>query len=189
LRDIAFANRDEMKIARQKEEIAKSRLEVISVQNNPSFNFIASGGYKNGYFNSELKDVGKLNYAVGVGLKVPVFDANRSKYAKIQANAGLEGSRQETELIRRNITDEIVESRANAEASLKKVKLSELQLQQAIQAFDLAEVSYNAGTITNLDLLDSNTAVSESKLALFKTKIDYTVNLLRLKMALGERIY
>ena len=42
--------------------------------------------------------------------------------------------------------------------------------------------------LTNLDLLDSYTALSESKLALFKTKVDYSVNLYRLKIALGEQI-
>jgi len=187
--NVAFANRNELKMALQKESIAKSRLNVIKVQNNPSLNFVANGGFKNGYLNSSFEDVGKLNFAVGVGLKVPLFDANRSKYTKIQANAYFEENQQETELMRRSITNEIVESRANAEAALKKVKQSELQLQQALQAYNLAEVSYKAGAVTNLDLLDSNTAVSESKLVLFKTKIDYTVYLQRLKIALGEQIY
>jgi outer membrane protein len=185
----AFANRNEMKMALQKEALAKLRLNVIKVQNNPSLNFNASGGFKNGYLNPAFEDVGKLNFSVGVGLKVPIFDANRAKYTKIQTNADLEGNQQETELLRRSITNEIVESRANAEAALKKVKQSELQLQQAMQAYHLADVSYQAGTVTNLDLLDSYTAVSESKLALFKTKIDYTVNLQKLKIAVGERIY
>jgi len=187
--NVAFANRNELKMALQKESISKSRLNVIKVQNNPSLNFVANGGFKNGYLNSSFEDVGKLNFAVGVGLKVPLFDANRSKYTKIQANAYFEENQQETELMRRSITNEIVESRANAEAALKKVKQSELQLQQALQAYNLAEVSYKAGAVTNLDLLDSNTSVSESKLVLFKTKIDYTVYLQRLKIALGEQIY
>ncbi len=187
--NLAYENRAEMKMALQKEEIAKSRLNVIKVQNNPSLNFSASGGYKNGYFNSAFQDTGMLNFAVGVGLKVPIFDANRSKYTKIQANSDLENNQEDTELARRNITNEIVESRANADAALKKVKQSELQLKQAMQAYDLADVSYKAGSITNLDLLESYTAVSESKLGLLKTKIDYTVSYMKLKIALGEKIY
>jgi len=187
--NVAFANRNEMKMARKKEEISKSRLDVIGVQNNPSLNAFGSGGFKNGYFNNSFQDTGMLNYAVGIGFKMPLFDANRSKYLKIQANADLEGNQQETELTRRNITNEVVESRANALSALKKVKQSELQLQQASQAYELAEVSYKAGVITNLDLLDSYTALSESKLTLYKTKIDYAANLQRLKIALGEKIY
>ncbi|MFT3751384.1 MAG: TolC family protein [Paludibacter sp.] len=189
LLNIAYANRNELKIARQKEEISKSRLDYIKVQNNPSLNAFASGGLKNGYFNSKFEDTGKLNYAVGVGIKVPIFDANRSKYLKTMATSDYEGNQQETELAKRSITTEIVECRANAESALKKVKQSELQLQQAEQAYELAEVSYKAGSLTNLDLLYSSTAVSESKLALFKTKIDYTVSLQRLKIALGEKLY
>ncbi len=186
---VAFTNRDEMKLALQKEQLAKSKLEVIKVQNNPSLNFIASGGFKNGYFNNNFGDTGKMNYAVGVGLNVPIFDANRNKYAKIQAKADLESNQQDTELARRSITNEVVESRATAEASLKKVIQSELQLKQATQAYNLADINYKAGVITNLDLLDSFTALSESKLALYKTKIDYSVSLLKLKIALGQRIY
>ena len=185
----AFSNRSEMKMAFKKEEIAKSRLDVLNVQNNPSLNAFGSGGFKNGYFNTSFQDTGMFNYAVGVGLKVPIFDANRSKYLKVQTNADLDGIKQDTELMKRNITNEVVESRANALSALKKVKQSELQLQQATQAYELAEVSYKSGTITNLDLLDSYTALSESKLGLFKTKIDYTVSLLKLKIATGEQIY
>ena len=185
----AYSNRSELKLAHQKEELSKSRMEVINSQNNPSLNAYASGGFKNGYFNTKFQDTGKFNYVVGVGFKVPIFDANRTKFLKIQANADLEGNQQETELARRNITNEVMECRANAEASLKKVKQSELQLHQASQAYELADINYKAGVITNLDLLDSYTALSESKLALFKTKIDYTVSLQRLKIVLGEKIY
>ena len=69
----AFTNRSEMKMALKKEEIAKSRLDVINVQNNPSLNAFGSGGFKNGYFNSSFQDTGLFNFAVGVGLKVPIF--------------------------------------------------------------------------------------------------------------------
>lgn len=186
---LAFEHRTEMKISRQKSALADTHLKMVNIQNNPSLNFFGNGGYKNGYYNSEYKDAAYMNYAVGVSLKVPLFDANRSKYNKIQANADIEGNQQETELARRTIVNEVVESKANAQSALKKVNQSELQLEQAQQAFSLAETSFQAGVITNLDLLDSSTSVAESKLALLKTKIDYTVNLQKLKIALGERIY
>ena len=70
---IAFDHRSEMKIVRQKSVLADTRLKMVGVQNNPSFNFIGSGGFKNGYYNDKYQDVGKLNYAVGVSLKVSLF--------------------------------------------------------------------------------------------------------------------
>jgi outer membrane protein TolC len=187
--NIAFNERVEMKMIRQKEAISKSRLDIIKFQNNPSIAAFANGGFKNGYFNSNLEDIGRLNYSIGIGFKMPLFDANRSKYQKIQANADLESNKDEMDLTKRTITNEVVEANAGVHSSLKKVKQSELMVHQAEQAYELANVSYTAGTITNLDLLDSYTALSDSKLGLFKTKIDYTVSLQRLKIALGEKLY
>jgi len=185
----AFIHRNEMKIANQKSKLANTHLQIVNSQNNPSLNFFGSGGIKNGYFNDKYQDTGKLNYVVGVGLKVPIFDANRSKYSKIQANSDIQGNLQDTELARRNIVNEVVESRANAESALKKVSQSELQVEQAQQAYSLAETNYQAGAITNLDLLDSFTSLAESKLVVLKTKIEYSASLLKLKIALGEIIY
>ena len=186
---IAFDHRNEMKMALQKNTLANTRLKMVNSQNNPSLNFFGSGGYKNGYFNNKYEDTGKLNYTVGVGVKVPLFDANRSKYNKIQANSDIQGNLQETELARKTIVNEVEESKANALSAQKKVHQSELQLEQALQAFSLAETNFKAGAITNLDMLDSSTSVAESRLALLKTKIDYSVSVLKLKIALGEQIY
>jgi outer membrane protein TolC len=70
-----------------------------------------------------------------------------------------------------------------------KINQFELQLSQALKAYSLAETSFKSGTITNLDLLDANTSVSESRLMLLKSRIDYAASIYKLKAALGERIY
>ena len=189
LYNFAINHRSEMKIARQKSILTDTHLKIVNAQNNPSLNFNGTGGIKNGYFNDKYQDVGKLNYVVGIGLKVPIFDANRTKYNRIQAQSEIKSNIQETELTRRAIINEVIESKSNTETALKKVNQSELQLEQAEQAYSLADTNFKAGVITNLDLLDSSTAVAESKLALLKTKIEYSINFLKLKIALGEQIY
>ena len=183
----AYEHRNEMKITRQKGALADTRLKMVNSQNNPSLNFFGSGGLKNGY----LPDISVLtaNYAVGIGLKVPLFDASRSKYNKVIAQSEIKGNVEDTELTLRSIVNEVVESRSTTESALKKVSQSELQVEQAQQAYSLAETNYQAGAITNLDLLDSFTALAESKLFLLKTRIDYSASLLKLKLALGEQIY
>jgi outer membrane protein TolC len=74
-------------------------------------------------------------------------------------------------------------------AAKKKITQFELQLSQALKAYSLAETSFKSGVITNLDLLDANTSVSESSLLLLKARIDYAVSVYKLKAAVGERIY
>jgi outer membrane protein TolC len=73
-------------------------------------------------------------------------------------------------------------------ASQKKIEQSNLQVQQAEEALDLAATSFKSGVITNLDLLDAETALEESRVNLLRAKIDYAINLVRLNISLGKPI-
>ena len=183
----ALQNRDEMKLAREKAKLAALRYSLTGALNNPVFNAFLSGGVKNGYI--PYMTQARSNFAAGVGLAIPIFDGKRNKYKLIEAKSAIQVSDDETEISRRNIIDEVIESQASLNASQKKVDQSALQLKQATQAYVLAKASFAAGVITNLELLDGSTALSESHLMLLKSRIDYTVNLYKLKAAIGERLY
>ncbi len=183
----AILNRDEMKLAAERAKLANLRYSLTGMQNNAVVNGFLSGGVRNGY-TPYLYDP-KINFVAGVGLKIPIFDAKRQKYNQIQAQSAIQVNDQETEITRRNIVNEVVENEANVKASIQKVGQGELQLQQATQAYDLAKVKFDSGVITNLELLESATTVSESRLMLLKARIDHTVNLYKLKSAIGDRLY
>ena len=187
LLSFAYRNRDEMAINRDKAVLAGLRYQLLKTLDKPVINFLATGGAKNGY----LPDLGKVkaNYAVGVGISVPLFDGMKTKYNLQQAESAINSLNFETENAKRNITSEVRE----AEEYLKSAQQKELQfrllLEQAQEAFSLAETSFRSGTITNLELLDANTTVSESMLMLLKARIDCAASIYRLKAALGERLY
>lgn len=183
----AYHNRNEMLMAKQREQLAAMKVEQVKLKNNPSLFVTANSGAKNGYLPDNEKI--KANYVVGLGLQIPIFDATRRKYNVLQASSAAESTLLETEITRRNISSDVVESETRLRTSDKKIAQAKLQLEQAQQALALAEVSYKAGVITNLDLLDANTAVSESRLLLLKSQIDYVVNVYRLSASLGEKLY
>ena len=166
---------------------AQLKYNLTHTQNNPVLNGFVSGGLRNGYIPDLYKPT--PNFVAGIGLKVPIFDGKRNKYNLAQAESAIQMSDEETEITRRNITNEVVESLANVKASQKKIDQNQLQVQQANQAFSLAQVSFQSGVITNLELLDTSTALSESNLSLLKARIDNIMNLYRLKWAVGERLY
>lgn len=184
---IAMQNRDEMVLAREKAKLAGMRYSLTSSQNNPVVNAFLSGGIKNGYI-PYMYDP-KANFIAGIGLKVPIFDGKRNKYNLTQAKSAIQINDHETEVVRRTIINEVVESQANLDAAQQKVNQSELQLHQAVKAYDLAKVRFETGVITNLELLEGSTAISESRLMLLKAKIEYTVNIFKLKSAIGSRLY
>lgn len=183
----AFLHREEMQMAKTKTNLAEIKFELIKTQNMPSLNLFASGGYKNGY-TPYLNDP-KLNFVAGVNFRVPIFDANRTKYNRNIAKSSVITTNLENESLKRNISNEVVECKTNVDVASKKVHQFELQLAQALKAFKMAKIRFQEGTITNLDLLDASNSVSESQLLLMKSKIDYTVSVYKLKVALGDKLY
>jgi outer membrane protein len=183
----AIKNRDEVIINQRRTSLAELRYGLQKLQNKPILSFIATGGAKNGYV-PNLYEV-KPNYVVGLGLRVPIFDGMKNKYSLAQVQSAITSLSYESDYAKRNVSNELADAEASLLATEKKVTQYYLQLEQALKAYSLAVTSFNAGIITNLDLLDSNTAVSESRLLLLKAKIDHAASIYKLKAALGQRIY
>ncbi|HEX2976472.1 MAG TPA: TolC family protein [Bacteroidales bacterium] len=183
----AFNNRDEVKLNEEKAALAALRYDLIKLQNKPLLSINASGGAKNGYL-PYLGDP-KVNYVVGLGLRVPIFDGMKNKYNLLQAKSAIESVSHESELTKRTVTNELSEARAYMAAAETKMRQFMLQMEQAQKAYSLALTSFSSGVITNLDLLDANTAVSESRLYFLKARIDYAASIYKFRAALGERLY
>ncbi len=187
LYNTAFINRDEMNIAKKKETLAQWNIEAVKAQNRPMLGFTGTTGFKNGYL-PQIESL-KPNYFLGLGFRIPIFDANRTKInVKIQ-NSNLQSTKFETENTGRTIMNEVSESYSNLLVSEKKVEQYQLQTEQAQEAYQLAETSFQLGTITNLDLLDASSTLSESKLLLLKSKIDQQLNVIKLNLSIGKRVY
>jgi outer membrane protein len=183
----AYRNRNEILINQKRTSAAELRYQIVGLQNKPMVNFLASGGAKNGY----IPDLYKItpNYVVGLGLRIPIYDGSKTKYNRLQAKSAITSISYETDYTKRNISTELSEAETYMFAAGKKVNQYELQLAQAMKAYSLAETSFRSGSITNLDLLDSNTSVSESRLLLLKARIDYAASVYKLKAAMGEKLY
>jgi outer membrane protein TolC len=176
-----------MFVAALKEEHAGLHLKVVKVQDNPVLDAFVSGGFKNGFF----PDLNELtpNFAAGVGLRVPIFDATRRKNNIRLANAEINVLKQETEQTKRDISGEVYQNEAQVTAALQKIKQSNMQVKQAEEALQLARVSFSSGVITNLDLLDAETSAAESKVNLLKAQTDYAVSIARLNISIGRPVY
>jgi len=183
----AVKDRDEVIISKKKETLAQWNIDYTKAQNRPQINFIGNAGFKNGF----IPDVEKVqaNYFVGLGIKVPIFDANRtSTNVKLQ-QSNLKSNKFETENIQRTVMNEVSENYSNLLVAQKKIEQFELQLVQALELYSLAETNFKLGTVTNLDLLDAASTLAESKLQLLKTKIDQQINIIKLNASIGKRIY
>jgi len=182
----ALENRYEMVMSRLREKHAQLQLRSVKVMDNPTLKVYAEGGFKNGYFPDLQKFT--ANYAAGAGINITIFDATRRRNSIRMANAHIGMAKSDLDQTARDISTEVYQNETNLLASLKKIDQSNLQVKQAKEALELAAISYKTGAITNLDLLDAETALAESRVNLLKARIDYAINVVRLNISVGKPI-
>jgi outer membrane protein len=183
----ALLHRYEMMIAQLNEKHAELHMGTVQVQNNPVLGAFGAGGVKNGYFPN--LDSPTLNFALGLNLKIPIFDATRHRNNMRIASSQVAVSKQDIDQAKRDISSEVNENEARVNSALQKIAQSELQAKQSQEALDLAKVNFQAGAITNLDLLDSQTRNSQTQLELLRARVEYTISVVRLDIALGRPLY
>ena len=182
----AFHNRVEMKLAKDAEKSAVVSKQVASLTDRPTLSVIASYGFKNGY--EPNLDVLRGNWAAGINASIPIFNGNLREAKVEEADANLKSSSAKILELERTIRSQVEQAAADLKASLLKIKTSELQVKQAKDAVSRAEVRYRDGVITNLDLIDAETSLSEAELLRLRVSYENVINSYSLMQAVGNKI-
>jgi outer membrane protein TolC len=90
-----------------------------------------------------------------------------------------------TKDVERQIRSDVEQVAADVQATLSKVQISEVQLQQAHKAVAIARTRYETGSVTNLDLLDAETAESSARLMNIQALYRFVISKYELSRAVG----
>lgn len=183
----ASRQRPELVLSHDAETNAAAQSQLVSLGDKPLLSLNVATGLKNGY--EPNLDTWRGNYAAGLELKIPVFNGHKTKHQEVEAGANLNSVRIHTTDLERQILSEVRQAIAGVNSSLEKIASTETQVRQAEEAVSMARVRYTAGVITNLDLLDAETALSQTKLIRLRAFYDYTVSLNELDRATGKRAW
>ncbi len=181
---LALSQRQEMKVARTNEGTAQVQTELASLGDKPSLNVNLTVGAKNGYV-PHLNAL-KPNWVAGMSVDVPLFNGYRTLSQVEESRAALDEARLRTRVLARNVRMQVEQAIASVRASQEKIGTSELQVEQAQEALRLANTRYQAGVVTNLDVLDAQTSLSEAKLTALQAQYDLVRNRYRLEQAVGD---
>jgi outer membrane protein len=183
----AFAERPEMTAARDVELTAGLQVRLASLGDRPSLALSLSSGLKTGYPDN-LNQL-KANYAAGFDFRVPIFNGHRTRNQRREAEAGLRSAQARTEDLKREVTAEVEQAIARAGASWEKTKNAEVLVRQAEAAVTMAGARYEAGVVTNLDLLDAQTTLTQARLGYLRSLFAYSMSLAELDRATGKKVW
>jgi outer membrane protein len=183
----ALNERAEIKLAADNIKMMQMNIDLTRRFYYPSIRAFASGGGKNGY----VPDINKFqaNYTAGIGVRIPIFDAARTKNTIALGESALMSSQYQKDQVTLEIRNEVINYYQKVVSAITRVDQTQSQVNQAEKAYNLANTSYQAGVITNLDLLDATTALSESRLALLRSKVDLVISYYELQIAEGRNSF
>lgn len=184
---VAEEQRSELILARDAERVAEVHAQLARMGDQPSLSLAATTGFKNGYFPGLNNP--KANFTAGILFRMPLFNGHRTRYEEAAARDSLEAARAHTADVRRQVLAEMKQALSNIQLSLTRINTADVQIRQAQQAIAMATTRYEAGVITNVELLDVQTALLQTRLIRLRAEYDYTVGLAALDRATGHRIW
>jgi outer membrane protein TolC len=183
----AFSLRPEIKLAKENEGSAKLSTQVAGLGNKPTLSVGLGYGLENGLF-PDL-DVLRGTWFAALSANIPIFDGYKTDAKKEEAEADLKSSTQEILIQERKIKAEVQSAAADLKTSMDKLKTTEVQVKHATEAVSRAVAQYRDGVITNLDLIDADTALAEAKLLYLQVLYKNVVNKYALDQVVGEVVW
>ncbi len=186
LLQLATDLRTELQLAHNAEQTALLQQRLSELGNLPSLKIGAEYGVKNGY--EPNLDAWRGNWVAFATAQIPIYDGSRTKHQVEESQAALEAEHAHTDDVTKQIRSEVEQSIADVRAAETKVEISKVQLLHAHDAVTMARGRYEVGTITNLDLLDAETAESSAKLTDLQAMYQYVISNYQLQKAVGTLV-
>jgi len=182
----AGERRIELKQSADAERAAVLQERFASKRDNPAISVNLAYGAKNGFQPDIDEQLG--NWVLGIEARVPIFDGFLTSSSRREARAALRAAEARTRDVERLVVAEVQQAISDARSAAEKIGTSELQVEQARQALDMAIVRYESGVITNLDVIDAEAALAEARLSYLQSLYLYEVSRYALERAVGGNL-
>lgn len=158
--------------------VKSNRLPQVNAQVSRTFN-----GEK--IFDNDHND----NWSAGLSVSWNVFD-NNVTVAQVQENeATLRRLQSAYEQTREKIELDVRKAYNNLIASEKNILTIQIAVKQAEEEYTIAQVKYDEGVGTNLEVMDAQEKLTESQTNYFSALYNYNVSKAQLDKAMGVPIY
>jgi outer membrane protein TolC len=156
--------RADIAAARTYTDVARRNVDDVWLQFSPTVNLVSTVNS----FSMPLQNGKNVTWTIAGVLSIPIFDGGARYGALRDTRAQADQSEQRLEAARRNATVEVRQARRSVDVADESRRVAERARDLARETERLARVSFQAGTGTSLDLIESGRRLreSESQLAL-----------------------
>ncbi|OGS21733.1 MAG: hypothetical protein A2252_11650 [Elusimicrobia bacterium RIFOXYA2_FULL_39_19] len=179
----AQKNRPELKIMDLRNQMQQKSLSITKASNKPSLIAVANANYQNPYYYT-LDWVN--NWSAGIILNYPLFDGF-STNGKVKQSASEQKQVQlQQQQLKEGIEVEIRQLILSQNEAQERIVSQEENIKQAQESLKIAEVGYANGVVTNLEVMDTQLALTQAKINYMQALYDYIITNAGLKKATGN---
>jgi len=181
--EFASQNRSELKLLSEQKAIGEKALALARAGNKPSVFGSANYEYKRPYYS---EDKWKTDWNFTLALSLPIFDGFLTRSKVRQAKSDLK----QLDLTEKQIQDliklEISQSISDLNLAKENILSQQENVNQAKESIRIAKVQYEKGLLTNLELMDTEFALTVAETNYLQALSDYLVAKAKFEKAIGK---
>lgn len=179
--NVALSNRPDLAQATASVDIAKTDIKVAQSGNKLTVAATASEKWND----KEFPGTDHNNWAIGINASYNLFDAGVTRSKVKGAEAGLDKATEQLRQAKDAVQLEVRQAYLNMNEAEKRIETSNVAVTKAEEDYKIAQVRYTAGVGTNLDVIDSQVALTSAKTDYVQALYDYNTSRAKLDKAMG----
>ncbi len=181
--EFAFGNRSELKLLKEQNRIGQKALALARAGNKPSLFGMANYEYKKPYYS---EDEWKTDWNFTLSLSLPIFDGFLTR-AKVR---GAKSELRQLDITDKQVRDlirlEISQAISDLNLARENILSQEENVKQARESLRIANVQYEKGMLTNLELMDTEFALTVAETNHLQALSDYLIAKAKYEKAIGK---
>jgi outer membrane protein len=181
--DFAFKNRAELKLINQQKKISQLSLAIAQAGNKPTVVGSANLLYERPY---SSQDIWKTDWNVTLALSIPIFDGFLTRSKVRQAKSDIKQLDVSENQVKDYIKLEISQAISDLNLAKENILSQQENVTQAKEGLRIAKVQYLNGLLTNLELLDTEYALTVAETYYLQSLSDYMIAKAKFEKAIGK---
>lgn len=181
--EFAFQNRSELKQINEQKSISQLSLSIARAGNKPSVVGAANFLYERPYYSI---DQWKTDWNFTLALNIPIFDGFLTRSKVREAKSDLKQLDVSENQIKDFIKLEITQAISDLNLARENIISQQENVTQAKESLRIAKVQYQNGLLTNLELLDTEYALTVAETNYLQALSDYTIAKAKYEKAIGK---